>query len=178
MILETTIAHTFSWAAERHQGQFRKTSGAPYITHPRGVYKILRNLSIKDKNVLSAAILHDTLEDTNATYNELKKEFNADVANMVKDVTTDKKILFKVGKEKYLADKLIKMPAPSLTLKLADRLHNLSDFSTMSKKFQKTMFISTTYILGKLRDGRSLSPVQKKLIRRIDAILATYSEKL
>ena len=176
LLLEMTIGKAFAFADKKHSGQHRKTTGEPFIKHPLGTYRLLRQMGVKDKNVLVASALHDTLEDTNTSYNEIKKEFNKDVANMVKDVTSDKKILFKVGKEKYLADKLLKIPNPSLTLKLADRLHNLQDFNTMGKGFQKKMYLSTTYILGKLRDGRSLSGVHKKLIRRIDTILATYSE--
>lgn len=176
LLLEMTVGQAFAFADKKHAGQHRKGSGEPYIKHPLGTYRLLRALGIKQKDVLVAAALHDTLEDTDTTYNELKGEFNVTVANLVKDVSSDKKILFKVGKEKYLADKLIKMPAPSLTLKLADRLHNLSDFPTMSNAFKKKMYYSTNYILNKLRDGRVLNGNHKKLIRKIDAILATYTE--
>jgi (p)ppGpp synthase/HD superfamily hydrolase len=176
LLLEMTIGKAFAFAAKKHKGQFRKGSGEPYITHPLGTYRILRAIGVKDKNILVGAALHDTREDTKTTYNELKTEFNVDVANMVRDVSSDKKIIFKVGKEKYLADKLLKIANPSLTLKLADRLHNLSDFHTVNKKFQKKMFLSTTYILGKLKAGRSLNGKQKKLVRKIEAILATYDQ--
>jgi len=177
LLLEMAIGKAFAFADKKHKGQFRKGSGEPYIKHPLGTYRLLKAIGVKDMNVLVASALHDTIEDTNATYNELKKEFNKDVADLVKDVTSNKKILFKVGKEKYLADKLLAMPAGSLTLKLADRLHNLSDFKTMSKVFKHKMFYSTSYILGKLKEKGRLNPTHKKLIRKIDAILSTYSEK-
>jgi GTP pyrophosphokinase len=177
LLLEMTMGKALSFANKKHKGQHRKVSGEPYIVHPVGTYRILRQMGVKDKNILVASALHDTIEDTDTTYNEIKREFNVNVADMVKDVSSDKKIIFKIGKEKYLADKMLKIKAPSLTLKLADRLQNLKDFPTMGKGFQKKMYLSTTYILDKLKDGRTLNGVQKKLIRKIEAILATYTEK-
>ena len=74
LLLEMTVGQAFAFADRKHRGQHRKGSGEPYIKHPLGTYRILRALGIKQKDVLVAAALHDTIEDTDTTYNEIKSE--------------------------------------------------------------------------------------------------------
>lgn len=173
-LLEITIAHAATFAAELHQGQHRKGSGAPYIVHPRGVFKILRTLGIKSKEILAAAYLHDTVEDTSATYNKIKKEFGKGVADLVRELSSDKKLIGKIGKDEYLTNKMIKMSNSALILKLADRLQNLSDIMTSSKGFAEKMWNQTRYIITALRNERNLNKYQKKLIRMINKQLQIY----
>ena len=177
LLLEATIAHAATWAAERHKGQFRKGSGAPYIVHPKGVYKLLKSVGIKDKTLLLASWLHDTLEDTKTTYNDIKKEFSKEVADVVKQLTSDSKEIAIVGKPKYLFDKMVKMTDNSLSIKLADRLHNLSDITTMNKKLASKNWDQTWYIIDHLRDKRKLNSTHKKLIRQIIKRLTLYKER-
>ena len=174
ILLEMSLSKAASFAALKHKDQFRKTSGEPYIVHPRGVYKIIRDLHIKDRNVTVAAYLHDTLEDTNTTYNEIKKTFSKDVADLVQQMTNDNIELKKLGKPDYLLNKMIKMSNSSLIIKLADRLHNLSDIKQSSKTFANKMWEQTLYIITNLRKKRTLTNTQKKLIRKIIKQLNTY----
>jgi GTP pyrophosphokinase len=178
ILYEETIAHAFSIADELHKGQHRKGSGAPYIVHPRGVYKILRDLNIKDKQILIASILHDTIEDTKITYNQIKKEFSKTIADLVKSVSSDKKKIDILGKPQYLANKMIKMSDSALTIKLADRLHNLTDMKRSSPKFIKKTVNQTRYIIDYLRKNRKLNGMHKKLIRQINKILDNYSNEI
>ncbi len=171
---ELSVAHAFTYSDKAHKGQFRKSSGSPYITHPLGTYRILRKLNVKDREVLVTAILHDNLEDTPTTYNDLKTEFNKNIADMVKDVTSDKKKIDIMGKPEYLADKMINMSDNALTIKLADRLHNLDDINTANASFAEKMYNQTTFIIGELRDKRNLTPIHKKLLRLIDKQLQGY----
>jgi len=171
---ELSVAHAFTYSDKAHKGQFRKSSGSPYITHPLGTYRILRKLNVKDREVLVTAILHDNLEDTPTTYNDLKTEFNKNIADMVKDVTSDTKKIAVMGKPNYLADKMINMSDNALTIKLADRLHNLDDINTSSPDFAEKMYNQTTFILDRLAYKRSLKPIHKKLIRLINKQLSTY----
>ena len=173
-LLEISIAHAATFAADAHQGQHRKGSGEPYIIHPRGVYKILKQLGVKDRELLIAAYLHDTIEDSPTTYNQIKKEFSKNTANLVKQVTSNKKAIEKVGKEQYLLDKMLKMSNNALTLKLADRLHNVSDIQTASTKFADKVWSQTIFILNGLRQKRNLNTIQKKLIRMIEKQLQLY----
>jgi len=173
-LLEISIGKAAVFADKYHAGQHRKSTGEPYIKHPVGTYRILKKVGVKDRDVLVTAFLHDTLEDTPVTYNDLKSEFNKSIADMVKGVTSDKKKIDIMGKPEYLADKMINMSDNALTIKLADRLHNLSDINTASPKFAEKMFNQTTFILDALRSHRNLAPVHKKLIRLIDKQLGTY----
>ena len=175
-LLEISIAHAATFAADAHQGQHRKGSGAPYIVHPRGVYKILRQLGVKDRELLVAAYLHDTIEDSPTTFNQIKKEFSKNTANLVKQVTSNKKTIDKVGKEQYLLDKMLKMSNNALTLKLADRLHNVSDIRTASKSFAEKIWLQTIFILKNLKKKRNLNTIQKKLVRLIEKELQLYRE--
>ena len=176
LLFEMTVNHAFSFADGLHKGQFRKSSGAPYIVHPRGVYKILRKLGVKDRETIIASILHDTVEDTTATYNLIKKEFSLGVANLVKEVTSDKKLIGIIGKEEYLLNKMLKMSDSGLIIKLADRVHNLQDITTGSKSFADKMYLQTTYIVRNLEKERNLKQLHKKLIKLIDKQLNLYKE--
>jgi (p)ppGpp synthase/HD superfamily hydrolase len=171
---EMSLQKAAVFAAKKHSNQFRKGSGEPYIVHPRGVFKILRNLKINDIQILVAAYLHDTLEDTDATYNEIKKEFSQEVADIVKDLTNNPKEIDKIGKPEHLLNKMLKISNGALVIKLADRLQNLSDMSSVNKSFANKMWIQTTYIIKNLRKKRNLTQTQKKLVRKILDILKSY----
>jgi len=175
-LIELYIGKAATFANDKHVGQFRKSSGAPYITHPMKTYRILKDIGIKDREVLTAAWLHDTLEDTDVNYNTIKREFNKAVADLVKEVTSDKKKIDKMGKPEYLLDKMIKMSNNALLIKLADRLQNLSDISTVSKSFAEKMNNQTRFIIDGLREKRNLTNAHKKLIRKIDKQLREYNE--
>jgi guanosine-3',5'-bis(diphosphate) 3'-pyrophosphohydrolase len=165
MLTELALDQAISFAQEMHQGQIRKGDKKPFFVHPMAVYSILKSFKIKDRVLLVAAWLHDTIEDTQATYNIIKKKFNADVADLVKQVSSSKKEIEKIGKPEYLLQKMLKMDQNALTLKLADRLHNVSDIMTMPEKTSEKTYIQTKYILDGLRDKRSLNQTQKKIIR-------------
>lgn len=177
LIIESTIAHAAVWAAEKHIGQFRKGSGAPYIVHPKSVFKLLKSVGVKDKTLLLASWLHDVIEDTKTTYNDIKNEFSKEVADIVKQLTSDSKEISKVGKPKYLFDKMVKMSDGGLSVKLADRLHNVSDMTTTNKKFADKTWDQTWYIIDNLRKKRKLNSIHKKLIRMIIKQLNLYKEK-
>jgi (p)ppGpp synthase/HD superfamily hydrolase len=123
---------------------------------------------------LVAAWLHDTIEDTKATYNIIKRKFNQEVANLVKAVSSDKKLIAIVGKEQYLLDKMIKMSNDELTLKLADRLHNVTDIMTNPKA--DILYNQTIFILNGLREKRTLIKIHKKIIKAIEKYLNKYKE--
>ena len=176
LLLEMSLAHAATFSAKKHEKQFRKSSGSPYITHPRGVYKLLKDLRIKDVEILVSAYLHDTLEDTNTSYNEIKKEFSKNVADTVKDLTSDTRKIEIIGKPQYLLKKMLSMPDNSLTIKLADRLQNLDDILTANKKFAEKMWHQTWYIIDGLRK-RNLNKTHKKLLRKIEKQLDIYQPK-
>jgi len=106
-------------AMKAHQYQFRKDGVTPTICHPRNVVNYLKQIGIKDENELSAAWLHDTVEDCNLTIEYIKKEFNSHVSYLVGKLTKDG------DKEEY--KETIKNSGYDVqTIKLADMLDNCS----------------------------------------------------
>jgi len=116
------------FAAEKHQGQVRKNKQhSPYITHPLMVSKAILQLGgINDTTILTAAILHDTIEDTATAEKELEDQFGGDILSIVLEVTDDK------SKNKLIRKRLQVVHAPELSyeakiIKLADKLINCRD---------------------------------------------------
>ncbi|NLY71226.1 MAG: bifunctional (p)ppGpp synthetase/guanosine-3',5'-bis(diphosphate) 3'-pyrophosphohydrolase [Clostridiales bacterium] len=123
-------------AEQIHQGQKRK-SGEDYIVHPIEVTKILADLGM-DENTLIAGLLHDAIEDTSYTYEEIKKDFGEEVALLVDGVTKLGSLVYE-SKEERQAENLRKMflamskDIRVLIIKLADRLHNLRTINYMDE---------------------------------------------
>ena len=172
LLTELSMDQAIDFAEEMHKGQVRKISQKQYVVHPKAVYSILKSFGITDKITLVAAWLHDTIEDTTATYNIIKKKFNKEVADLVKQLSNSAKEIVMTGKEEYILKKMLSMDNNALTLKLADRLHNVTDIMQMSNA-EKT-YLQTTYILDGLKEKRPLVKVQKKIIRAIERYLNTY----
>jgi len=174
ILIEMSLEMAMDFAEQMHKGQIRKGDKKPYVVHPKAVYRILQSFNVKDKVLLVAAWLHDTIEDTTATYNIIKRKFNKEVANLVRQLSSDKKGIEKEGKEVYLLNKMLKMDKNALTLKLADRLHNVSDIMTMPEKNSEKTYNQTTYILQGLRNKRNLTQTQKKIVKAIEKYLNKY----
>ena len=119
-----------SFAAEKHRDQRRKDEDAtPYINHPLDVARILTEGGVEDVEVLMAGILHDTIEDTQTTAEELTERFGERVCGLVLEVTDDKSL------EKLERKRLQVVKAPTKSdgakmVKIADKIANLRDFSS------------------------------------------------
>jgi guanosine-3',5'-bis(diphosphate) 3'-pyrophosphohydrolase len=168
------LAKAITFAQQKHEGQTRKATALPYITHLAGV-ALLINLLKRSKNLeplMCAAYLHDTLEDTNTTSEEIQKEFGDLIASLVIELTSDKNQIAKQGKTDYLQYKMVKMSSYALTLKLCDRLHNISDFPT-----DKTIS-ETLDIINFLESNRKLNETQRKIISLIrDRVIYLLGQK-
>ncbi|HEV7962671.1 MAG TPA: HD domain-containing protein, partial [Actinoplanes sp.] len=119
------LQRAFDVAARWHSGQYRK-SGDPYITHPLAVATILANLGM-DTTTLVAALLHDTIEDTDYTLESMKNDFGGEVALLVDGVTKlDRVKLGDAAKAETIRKMIVAMSRDIrvLVIKLADRLHN------------------------------------------------------
>lgn len=157
------------FASKAHRKQSR-SDGKAYITHPYEVASIVKQFKQSNNidDLVAAAYLHDTLEDTNATMADLTKMFGGLVASMVKELTSDKDVIDKKGKTDYLKDKMANMSSWSLVVKLADRLHNVSDLSTAkSEDWAKKYKAQTISILNDLEKRRDLSQTHKNMITAI-----------
>ena len=116
-----------NYAAKAHETQIRKLSGNHFIEHPFEVLELVRGIS-DDIPTLQAAILHDTVEDTRVTFDDLRREFGDEAACIVWGVTKDETITNKAKqKQAYLHRLKYEAPDASVTVAIADKLHNLTD---------------------------------------------------
>ena len=145
-----SLNKAYSFALEAHQNQKRE-EGVPYIIHPVAVAKILTELKL-DSATITTGLLHDTIEDTNVTYETVKKEFGEEVANLVEGVTKISALEDKASDDSKAENfrKLILATSKDirvLLVKLADRLHNMrtiqfvKDKDKIIRKAKETMEI-------------------------------------
>lgn len=142
---ENQIALAFDYAKEKHQDQTR-VSGEPYYTHPVEVASILADMKMDSATIITA-ILHDTLEDTSATYKEVQEKFSKEVADLVNGVSKLTKIESQTfeGKQAENFRKLLLAMSEDirvLLVKLADRLHNMRTLYHFKDRPDKTARIS------------------------------------
>ncbi|XP_039981447.1 guanosine-3',5'-bis(diphosphate) 3'-pyrophosphohydrolase MESH1 [Xiphias gladius] len=124
------LLETVNFAAEKHRNQRRKDAdGTPYINHPIGVARILSHEGgVADIEVLQAALLHDTVEDTDTTPAELEAKFGPTVARIVQEVTDDKR-LPKQERKRLQVEHAPHCSRQAKLVKLADKLYNLRDLN-------------------------------------------------
>lgn len=173
-VLKEDVPHDMTlkallFAIERHEGQTRRGTNLPYITHPIAVSYLVAQFK-RSKHLpelVAAAILHDVLEDTPTTFIELAERFTPLVASLVLELTSDQDEIDRIGKVEYLKAKMAGMSSYALTIKLADRLHNVSDRPTAK------MVRDTLEILAHLRAIRRLTKSQEILSEQIVAMCDT-----
>ncbi|KAJ9575166.1 hypothetical protein L9F63_025884 [Diploptera punctata] len=122
------IIKCINFAAIKHKNQRRKDpEQTPYINHPIGVAKILTEEgNVQDVNIIQAALLHDTVEDTETSFEEIEDEFGSTVCQIVKEVTDDKTLPKAERKRLQIEHAPASSPGAKL-VKLADKLYNLRD---------------------------------------------------
>ncbi|MBR3229504.1 MAG: bifunctional (p)ppGpp synthetase/guanosine-3',5'-bis(diphosphate) 3'-pyrophosphohydrolase [Bacilli bacterium] len=169
------VKKAYDFADYLHKGQYRQ-SGEPYITHPLNVALILAKMNA-DSDTLCAALLHDTLEDTNATKDDIEYFFNSEVANLVDGVTKISKMNFSSKKEQNLANtrKIITSITNDvriIIIKLADRLHNMRTLEYKSKFKQKEnaietmeIFVPLAYYIGAYKIKSELEDISLRYLK-------------
>jgi GTP pyrophosphokinase len=131
---EALIRDAFAFGAEMHEGQFRH-SGEPYFTHPVAVAGILAEQQMDDATIVTA-LLHDTIEDTKASFSEVEARFGREIADLVEGVTklTNLQLTNAASKQAENFRKLFMATSRDLRVtlvKLADRLHNMRTIKSM-----------------------------------------------
>ena len=155
--LECHTAYYFAKCKHDEVYQIRKGTGVPYFIHPKGVALIvMKNGGNNDQ--IKAALLHDTLEDTHTSDEEIRVCFGEHVQSLVRELTNQRYKIEEIGKEAYMTDKLMHLSNEALLVKLADMLYNISDNPTEAQEVRMLHNISAL-----LADRKDLTDNTKRL---------------
>ncbi|MCW2633064.1 MAG: (p)ppGpp synthetase SpoT/RelA, partial [Pseudonocardia sp.] len=166
------LQHAYDVAEAKHEGQLRK-SGDPYITHPLAVATILGELGM-DTTTLVAALLHDTVEDTDYTLSMLAADFGDEVAHLVDGVTNLDKVELGAAAEAETIRKMVVAMARDprvLVIKLSDRLHNMRTMRFLPPEKQAKKARETLEVLAPLAHRLGMATVKWELEDLAFAIL-------
>jgi len=162
-----TLSKAYNFALKAHKNQKRE-SGDPYLIHPVAVADILSDLKL-DSATIATGLLHDTIEDTKATYKNVEKEFGKEVADLVDGVTKISELEGKVI-ENSKAENIRKLILATskdirvLLVKLADRLHNMRTLkSIVDEKKRKRIATETMEIYAPLSDRMGMNHIRDEL---------------
>src|SRR3954463_6338172 len=161
------IKKAYEYAQAHHTGQTR-ASGEPYLVHPLGVAQVLAEMKL-DSGAIAAGLLHDAIEDTEATREDIKKEFGEQVANIVEGVTKIDKIDVATSKEERQAENVRKMILAMVDdirvvlIKLADRLHNMRTLEHLDPERQKQIAQETLDIYAPIAHRLGMGKVRGEL---------------
>ena len=169
------VKRAFDYADNLHAGQMRQ-SGEPYISHPLNVAYILADMHA-DRDTICAGLLHDTLEDTNITKEDIAHDFNQNIANLVDGVTKLSKMNFSSKQDQNYANTRkiitgITEDVRIIIIKLADRLHNMRTLQFKSEFKQKEnaletmeIFVPLAYCIGAYRIKSELEDLSLKYLK-------------
>lgn len=164
------MKEAYEVAKQKHKGQTRK-DGTSYIHHPIKVAEIVKKYfgdHPRVNELVTAAYLHDTVEDTDITIEEIKEKFGEYVAYLVAGVTKDESLKKRVGKTVYLSNEIVNMEEDILNLKLCDRLANILDLNNAPDDFKEKYEIETIVILNYLLTNRKVTDTQMEIIKEIN----------
>uniref|UniRef100_A0A8C6TIB0 Guanosine-3',5'-bis(diphosphate) 3'-pyrophosphohydrolase MESH1 n=1 Tax=Neogobius melanostomus TaxID=47308 RepID=A0A8C6TIB0_9GOBI len=164
------LLETVNFAAEKHRTQRRKDPEAtPYINHPIGVARILSHeAGVTDLSVLQAALLHDTVEDTDTSLSELESRFGPIVSRIVAEVTDDK-TLPKAQRKRLQVEHACHCSPQAKLVKLADKLYNLRDLNTSTPTGWSELRVQEYFVWAAevVQGLRGTSPVLEQSLEQL-----------
>ena len=176
------LLYAISFACRAHDGQVRKDGVTPYASHPYRVTMILQNLfCVSDIDVLTAAVLHDTIEDTTTDFDDLAAEFGNEIAGWVAALSKDKRLPYD-AREKAYCQSLTRSGWQVQVCKLADIFDNLTDIRQFEPKLRREKAGRLAEYLKALRSDLE-EPAQEafeltaKLYEDVQASLSSGTDK-
>ncbi len=160
------VKKAYYFAEVSHEGQYR-ISGDKYFIHPYNVALILAELNM-DTTTIAAGLLHDVVEDTEVTFDDIEREFGLEIRNLVDGVTKLRKLKFS-SKQERQAENLRKMIIAMskdirvIIIKLADRLHNMRTLNYMSEAKKKEKALETLEIYAPIAHRLGISKIKWEL---------------
>jgi (p)ppGpp synthase/HD superfamily hydrolase len=168
------VSNALSFATHAHEGQQRKYDGGPYIDHPIEVANILIRHKITDERTLIAALLHDTVEDTDATIEQIQREFGSQTAMDVEALTV------KSGSRRFKNEAKITKPIArgtvTIAVKIADIISNISDVALVDPKFASIYLEEKKKALDRFKASNQIT--SEEMIALLNTGYATYAEGL
>lgn len=179
---EDIVVHAYDVAQRNHAGQFR-LSGDPFITHPIAVALVLAEYGL-DPETIAAALLHDTVEDTDLTLRQVEEAFGPNVARITDGVTKLDRVKFDISREEAEAATIRKMVVSMaqdvrvLIIKLVDRLHNLRTIQPLPADRQRVKARESLEIYAPLAHRMGFQEIKHEMENRSFAVLypARYQE--
>ena len=156
----------YQYAARKHDGQLRK-DGSPYIIHPLAVAEIVAEMGLDTDSIL-AALLHDCIEDTDASHEEIAKQFGKTVADLVEGVTKLTRVSFRSMEEEQMENLRKMFLAMSkdirvILIKIADRLHNTRTLQYQTPEKQRSKSLETMEIYAPLAHRLGMQKIKWEL---------------
>lgn len=178
--MSTKLTSAESFAKDKHRNQ--KYDTKPYYTHLEAVVDTLKNIGVNDEDVLCAAWLHDTIEDTDATFDDIEQRFGSKVAVMVLSLSRDSS-LPKKEKERQYIEQLKNAPLQALLIKLCDislnlkELKNSSWSKTRKSKYVKKKLYNLNVIKSGLVKNKTDYPRIQGIVDGINKVLVSHGQK-
>lgn len=176
------VAKAKKFASEKHKNQKRKDGVTPFYDHLEGVVNRLKNLGISDQDVLSAAWLHDIIEDTNTTFDEINEIFGNIISVLVLSLTKDSKLPRRDRELQYI-QQLKNSTIETKIIKFCDISGNLKDISnapiskTQKNKQVKKLFHYLRVIKKEISENKSDYPKIQELIAGINAVGSKFKQR-
>jgi (p)ppGpp synthase/HD superfamily hydrolase len=157
MKMSNLVQKAKEFATCAHEGQVRKYTGVPYILHPVEVMEIVQTVK-HDDTMLAAALLHDVVEDTDCTLDDIRAEFGETVASLVADLTDVSKLSDGNRQTRKAKDRehSAGASASAQTVKLADLISNSLDIVKHDPSFAKVYMVEKFLLLGVLTNGDNI----------------------
>ena len=172
-MIKDKVVKAYEYAKKKHEGQKRRYVDLDYFTHPKWVARLIEEFD--DEDLTCAALLHDVLEDTDATAEEIREMCGDRTLSLVQELTSDKKESKRLGKTQYLAQKILVMSDDAVLLKAADRTHNLlfaetdsADYSFIKKYYTETL------VLLKIFEIRDTNESIHKYVSMLKTVMEFY----